>query len=82
MDIDGRIEVLTMNLELLASMHQDFEKEWDARMQDWDNRSRQFENLQLDLTRLLMAHGARLDDHDKPLKDLGAEFDTVSRVLA
>jgi hypothetical protein len=26
MDIDRRIESLTMNLELLASMHQDFEK--------------------------------------------------------
>lgn len=70
MDIDGRIEALTMNLELLASMHQDFEKKWDARMQDWDSRGRQLEKLQLDLTRLVMAHEERLDDSDKRLKDL------------
>jgi len=62
MDIDGRIEALTMNLELLASMHQDFEKKWDARMLDWDSRSRQLEKLQLDLTRLVMSHDKRLED--------------------
>lgn len=72
MDIDGRIEALTMNLELLASVHQDFEKKWDARMQDWDLRSRQLEKLQLDLTRLVMAHEMRLDDQDKRLNDLGS----------
>lgn len=71
MDIDGRIEALTMNPELLASMHQDFEKKWDARMQDWDQRSRLLEKVQLDLTRLVMAHEMRLDDQDKRLKDLG-----------
>jgi hypothetical protein len=72
MDIDGRIETLTMNVELLASMPEDFEKKWDARMQDWDQRSRQLEKLQLELTRLVMAHEMRLDDQDKRLGDPGA----------
>jgi len=62
MDIDGRIEALTINVELLASMHLGFEKKWDARMADWDSRSRQLEKLQLDLTRLVMSHDKRLED--------------------
>jgi hypothetical protein len=63
MTTDERIQALTMNLEVLTSVHQDFEKrmvQYAADVKDAITR----------LTNIAASHDADIDDHDMRLEKL------------
>jgi len=63
MTTDERIQALTMNLEILTGMHQDFEKrmvQYSADVKDAVDR----------LTNMAELHEADIDDHEKRLEKL------------
>jgi hypothetical protein len=61
--IDERLEALTMHLEVVTHMHEDFEKQMTGYAADVKDAIQR-------LTDIAEAHGDMLDDHEKRIEHL------------
>ncbi|HYW47094.1 MAG TPA: hypothetical protein VE959_29780 [Bryobacteraceae bacterium] len=70
MNIDARLEALTQSVELLAAMHQDLEKKWDARMSRMLDIMEGLSETTKRMERMIAIHDERLSGHDKRFDNL------------
>ena len=69
-NLDERIEALTRNVELIASMHQDLDKKWDGRMLKVQDMLERVTEMNREMVRLIEIHDERLNSHDDRLDNL------------
>jgi hypothetical protein len=78
MTIDERLEALTMHLEVLTHMHEDFEKRMTAytaevtrSTTDLAKSNSELKDVMTRLANIVIAHDETLEDHETRLKELG-----------
>jgi len=73
--IDERIQALTMHLEILSGVHQDFEKRTDERFQTLAEAHRAFAEAQQDFQRRMTQYSADVKDAIARLANIAAAHD-------